>query len=101
MANKTPGNTGDYPVCLDLTNLPPTHNHLIGAVQAISLDNIRGVIALTRRLLTEAEGQELWLSEDQAVGLGCILDNAVGALRFEQYYRQRLDDKPDRMQVEK
>lgn len=79
----------EYPEVLDTTRLPVTHNHTIGPIQGISLDNIRGVVALVRRVVDEADGRELHFSSDEVHGLHCILDNAINALRFEQYYRTR------------
>jgi hypothetical protein len=78
----------EYPPLLDTTQLPVTHNHMIGAVQGVSLDNIRGTVALLRRLASETDGHKLHLSEDETLGLECLLENTVAALRFEQYYRQ-------------
>lgn len=82
----------EYPVCLDLAKLPPTHNHVIGAVQAISLDNIRGVLAIVHRLLQDNNRNEVAFGEDEINGLSCIIENASHALRFEQYFRRRPED---------
>jgi hypothetical protein len=82
---KTP--SAEYPYLLDTTRLPITHNHLIGPIQGVSLDNIRGTLAFVRRLVRQADGHELYLSGDEVHGLECLLENAVQALRFEQYYR--------------
>lgn len=84
----------DYPVCLDVTALPPTHNHVIGAVQAITLDNVIGTLALIQRLLLDQPNLELHLSERETEGLTSILENLHGALLFEVSFRERPEDNP-------
>lgn len=82
----------DYPVCLDVTALPPTHNHVIGAAQAITLDNVIGTLALIQRLLLDKPNMELHLSERETEGLTAILENLNAALLFEVSYRERPED---------
>lgn len=92
----TNNNTPTYPVCLDLTALPPIHNHMIGAVQAITLDNVIGTVALIQRLLLDQPNLELRLSERETEGLTSILENLHAALLFEVSYRERPeDDSPE------
>jgi hypothetical protein len=84
--------TPEYPVCLDLSALPPTHNHVIGAVQAITLDNVIGTLALLQRLMLDTEHPELHLGEHETGGLVCILENLREALLFEASFRERPED---------
>jgi hypothetical protein len=58
----------------------------------MSLDNIRGVLAVVHRLLQANDGRAVGFGDDEVAGLTCILDNAFHALRFEQYYRERDGD---------
>lgn len=82
----------EYPVCLDVTNLPPTHNHMIGAVQSITLDNVIGTVALIQRLLLDQPNLELRLSERETGGLTAILENLNAALLFEVSHRERPEE---------
>lgn len=78
-----------FPGVLDVTRLPVSHNHIIGPIQSVSLDNIRGSLVLIQRIVLEADGAELYFSEEESQGLDCLLQNIIQALRFEQYHRQQ------------
>lgn len=84
----------DFPHCLDMSALPPNHNRFIGAVPAITLDNVLGVLGIVQRLLGDKPSFELNLSEEETAGLYCIIENTREALRFESYYRRRSEPDP-------
>ena len=85
---------GTYPVPSDLSELPPTHNHVIGANHQITLDNVAGVLEIIQTLLIDSVSR-FSLNPNARDGLICILSNALYALNFEIHYRKLPDDKQD------
>jgi hypothetical protein len=79
----------EYPSSLDVTRLFLTHNYMNGPIQAVSLDRVRGVLAVILRLLQENNRNEVAFGEDEINGLSCIVENGFHAKKFEQYFRAR------------
>lgn len=89
-ANKTE----DFPYCLDMASLPPNHNRLIGAVPAITMDNVLGTLGLLQKITGDNPRFELNLGEEETAGLYALIENVREAVRFETYYRRRHEDRP-------
>ncbi len=75
------------PYSIDFSQLPPSHNPMIGEEPIVTFMDVHGALKLTSHLLIYCEYASLNLGAPETRGLLCLIECTAKALEYELDYR--------------